>query len=502
MTEYLVDRDEAHERGVGPEDYTVVEEYDFSDVDGIGDLATVEVAPKSEQAAILDDLPNEIGQQVDDLTCFVQIAPEEQDRQRDRNQNDSLAVQGDIQWVNGFEPAEPFGMGGGEVAVVMDSGIWTDHPAFDHPEREENPVLGSVDVTGTGRHKDDIGHGTACAGLITTIAPQADLIALRIFDESGQTGEKPIMRAYEWLFKNIDEYGITLANISWGATKTVDTFDRLQNKLVEAGVRDTTAAGNTGGPGGSPATASSAFSVGAVDQRGELTDFTSYNDEYSNPEVVAVGKNVRLAQATGTSMGRQLSGQWISGSGTSFSAPIICGLMARWRSREDNTIATPAEVAYAYTSTAKAIPNTPREGAGIADHSEAVGQTDHIDKRERKDQNFEEYIGERLREEYGEDRVTNRYTFPDCGNEATFLIEPDQNDDESPGQYIVVELENSTNEAYDAAARTIMDCVHFRDAEAELIVPAGTIDPIERKHAEEAGCKVTEVVFDGDTSGV
>ncbi len=84
----------------------------------------------------------------------------------------------------------------------MDSGIDADHPVF------TETTITQTDVTTAGENKDAIGHGTAVAGQVTRLAPDADLISLRIFGDEGQATMNIILRAYEWLHKNHDQYNI------------------------------------------------------------------------------------------------------------------------------------------------------------------------------------------------------------------------------------------------------------------------------------------------------
>lgn len=201
--------------------------------------------------------------------------------------------------------------------AVMDSGIHEDlfdtHPWF------ENATLGRrYDATGTG-NGDSVGHGSGCASIIARNTPAVELWSVRIFGESGRTRQSAIRDAYEWLIDHADElHGV---NMSWGARSDSPEINALHEELVSKGVHDVVAAGNTGGEGGSPATAREAFSVGAVDEEGNLTRFTSRDPDQDNPDVAAVGKNVKMARAPDTSMGTPLGDQFVKASGTSFSAP-------------------------------------------------------------------------------------------------------------------------------------------------------------------------------------
>lgn len=247
--------------------------------------------------------------------------------------------------------------GEGVTVAVMDTGIDPSHRLFDDAE------VVSRDFTGSGPG-DDIGHGTAVAGLIAALAPDARIVSLRVFAEAGRTSIPPIVEAYDWLTEHAGD--VDLCNVSWGARTDVDDLNRRHRRLIHAGVQDIVAAGNTGADGGSPATAQGAFSVGAVTDAGELARFSSHDPDRDNPDVVALGRDIRLARAAGTSLGRIVDDEWVVGSGTSFSAAITTGLAARYRARFKNDVGRTFEL------TARDIPATSRDGEGVVDYGLAI----------------------------------------------------------------------------------------------------------------------------------
>ncbi|GAA0242559.1 S8 family serine peptidase [Haladaptatus pallidirubidus] len=251
-----------------------------------------------------------------------------------------------------------------QTITIMDSGIDTSHPVF------EDTAVTQVDVTETGGSDDAVGHGTAVAGQVTRLAPAADLIALRIFGSEGKTKMNIILRAYEWLHKNHDRYNVV--NMSWGAQKQSKQLDQIHSKLIEKGVRDVVAAGNSGAKSGSPATAKGAFSIGACTKDGKMAEFSSYNPNGDNPDVTAIGKDNRLAQASGTNMGKQLDGRWVKASGTSFASPEVAGMVAKYIDTKDDW--SPKGVLESFESGARDIEDQPKDGAGIVDYQATVGK--------------------------------------------------------------------------------------------------------------------------------
>lgn len=270
---------------------------------------------------------------------------------------DAVATVEDVSELHNVTPDGP-ASGEGTTVAVVDTGVDPTHPVFGGVD------LRQVDFTGRG-DGDEVGHGTGVAGLVAQLAPDAAIVSLRVFGTSGRTDAKPIADAYEWVVDNADT--VDVCNVSWGARSNDAALNRLHRRAVDAGVQDVVAAGNTGALGGSPATARGAFSVGATTADGTLTRFSSYNPERDNPDVAALGTNLELARATGTSMGQVIDDEWVKASGTSFAAPITTGLVARYLTSHDGDV--PAR----FQASARDVPGTPEDGEGIVDYARTVG---------------------------------------------------------------------------------------------------------------------------------
>lgn len=75
--------------------------------------------------------------------------------------------------------------GSGVRVAVIDSGIDADHPGLDDCVDAEGAVAFSVDEAGEvvathGPHGDSFGHGTACAGIIHSLAPAARITSVKV----------------------------------------------------------------------------------------------------------------------------------------------------------------------------------------------------------------------------------------------------------------------------------------------------------------------------------
>lgn len=243
------------------------------------------------------------------------------------------------------------------TVAVMDSGIDSE-TANNHWWFDDTNVTKRFDVTGSGKGKDNIGHGTGVASIIAHNTPPIDIWSVKIFGKSGSTGFRQIRRAYEWMIERGDE--IDVVNMSWGASQDVPQINKLHERLLNKGVNDVVAAGNTGTDGGSPATSERAFSAGAINEDGEPVRFSSFDPDQGNPDIAAIGQNVVMARARGTAMGVPLENdKYVKASGTSFSAPYVSAAYAlslyNRRQNWDNQ----------FVATADDVPGTKKDGAGI-----------------------------------------------------------------------------------------------------------------------------------------
>lgn len=366
--------------------------------------------------------------------------------------------------------------GDGITVVVMDTGIDDSHPLF------EDVSVKHVDVTGQGVG-DAVGHGTAVGAHIARLAPDVELIDLRIFGRKGRTGAQTILRAYEWLHKNTDEYEVV--NMSWGASRRSERLDALQNKLIRKGVRDVVAAGNTGEKGGSPATASLAFSVGACTESGDLTSFSSYNPRRTNPDVTAIGKDVRLAQAQNTEMGVDLPGRWVMASGTSFSAPATAATVARYQSHVKAETGSPQEpraVHKAFISASRDIPSTPRDGEGLVDYKatlELSGTPDpspeepddeddsesDSEKPESEPDSYLKRLQTFLERTFGAENVSTDTYYSREGYHPEFVVD-------GPFCTYVIEAENETGDGREGVGQAIdYAAAEIRASDSAQVIP-------------------------------
>ena len=205
--------------------------------------------------------------------------------------------------------------GAGVRVCILDSGIEVGHPQVGSVEEayvvslegDGEPVVGE-DVEG-----DLCGHGTACAGVVRSLAPECELVSVRVLG-AGYTGSGTVLLAgLRWAI----EQGYPVINMSLSTTKR--QFSSLLHELADTAYfrRTMLVASAHNMPVESyPWRFSSVLSVGSHEEPDPQVFF--YNP--SPPvEFFARGLNLDVAW---------LGGSTIRATGNSFATPHISGICA------------------------------------------------------------------------------------------------------------------------------------------------------------------------------
>lgn len=262
--------------------------------------------------------------------------------------------------------------GEGITTVIQDTGLDESHPRI----KENVKSVKFKDFTGEGKG-DAIGHGTAVTDMATRYADDQDIVVNRVFGNKGSGSFGPFKKSFEWIIDHADELKPAVLNMSWGAKRKVSKIDQYVNTIAKKGIIPVAASGNSGGKTGSPATASHCISVGALQEKGEkMTNFSSWDMDSEPdpgmegiPEVSAIGKNVLLARAEGTSMGRVIDKENVVASGTSFSSPFTAGTTVDYVRRYYDKL---TKALRALEKAATDIPGTARDGLGRVNWKKTV----------------------------------------------------------------------------------------------------------------------------------
>lgn len=219
--------------------------------------------------------------------------------------------------------------GRGVTLCVLDTGV-SPHSDISIPRdrvKEFRDFVGGKEFP-----YDDNGHGTfvtgvaagngiLSAGEVHGVAPQADVVSVKVISASGETGAFTILEGMQWLYDNFRRLNVKVACMSFGADPlaSADPLKLGAEMLARSGITVVCAAGNSGVGGlKSPGVSGEVITVGAVDENLKVAPFSSsgvYQGVY-RPDVYAPGVAVRGVDAGGT---------YAMMSGTSVSAPYVAG---------------------------------------------------------------------------------------------------------------------------------------------------------------------------------
>ena len=229
--------------------------------------------------------------------------------------------------------------GRGVSIAVIDSGIDTSHPDLQgkvkesvEAKRDGKRVLFEPSETG-----DSAGHGTACAGIISRIAPDSELFSIKVLGAGGLGDGQAFLAGLEYAIKN--RYRII--NLSLGTTKPhfFAPLHDLLDRAYQAGCIVVAAANNLPQPSFPSVFSSSLISA----SKSADTDPFHFGFRFGEIiELTAPGVNVRTTW---------LGGGYRSLTGNSFACPHIVGIIALLL--EANPTLTPFQVKSALYAIAK-----------------------------------------------------------------------------------------------------------------------------------------------------
>lgn len=235
--------------------------------------------------------------------------------------------------------------GAGQTVAVIDSGIAYDQIALGHGFGAGHRVVGGWDFAENDANPYDDGpagfHGTHIAGIIGSsdsrysgVAPGADLVALRVFDDQGNSNFAWVESALKWVHTHRNDYAnpITTVNLSIGANWNANnvpnwaTLEEEFQQLKADGIFISVAAGNAFAsyktPGVSyPAASPYVTPVASVGDSGLLSNFSQRNARV----IAAPGERIMSTVPDWLFGGDGTPNDFMSASGTSMAAPYVAG---------------------------------------------------------------------------------------------------------------------------------------------------------------------------------
>ncbi|MFD0899017.1 S8 family peptidase [Actinomadura sediminis] len=269
--------------------------------------------------------------------------------------------------------------GEGAKVAVLDTGVDAGHPDLEGRIAETKNFSESPDATDRQGHGTHVaatvaGTGAASSGERKGVAPDARLLIGKVLGDDGYGTDSSVIAGMEWAAPRADVVNMSLGGAPTDGTDPLSLA--LDDLTREHGTLFVVAAGNEGGieAVGSPGTAAAALTVGAVDARDRLAEFSSRGPvgNTAKPEVVAPGVDIVAARADGTALGTPLDADYTKLSGTSMAAPHVAGAAALLAAKHPGWGPARLKAALAGTADPATGGDAYERGAGRIDAGEAA----------------------------------------------------------------------------------------------------------------------------------
>ncbi len=278
-------------------------------------------------------------------------------------------------------------LGQGIGIAVVDTGLTK------HPDYRSRITAWYDTLYGRPEPYDDNGHGSHVAGIAAGngslsrgkylgIAPEAELIGIKVLNHKGNGTIHDIMNGLQWILRNQERLRIRIVNISIGtndekAYQEDSAFVRKVNQLWDAGIVVIAAAGNKGPAPHSisaPGNSRKVITVGSYDpdtsKQQEESSHSGIGPTFScikKPDVVAPGSQIISCCPPRKGRGYFYSTK----SGTSMSTPIVSGAIALLISKYPSMSPREVKIRLKNSCTDLSLPHE-RQGWGFLDIAKLI----------------------------------------------------------------------------------------------------------------------------------
>ncbi len=342
--------------GLGAEDLKAA-------VENVGGIVSREFPIISAVSVILDR------EQVSQLGSYDDIRVSEDRTVTTQSNNSKFIIDTLITTQTRANIVHQWGLKGDGVRIaVLDSGMLLtgnqgSHIRYD--TRNYGRVWAKYDAVNGEEHRklddDANGHGTHISAIIASslrddrgnyngMAPDADLLSIRAFDEDGRGSYSQVLDGLNWVYQNRVKYNIKVLNLSLGAKVQSaywhDPINLAVMKLWDAGIVVVTSAGNEGSDFGTvsvPGNNPYVITVGAAtdsytpydysDDR--VTTFSAQGPTFEGfvkPDIVSYGGHVAAKFNKSVVKGRfkelEEGDDYHAISGTSQASAVVAGTVA------------------------------------------------------------------------------------------------------------------------------------------------------------------------------
>ena len=300
--------------------------------------------------------------------------------------------------------------GQGVTVAVVDSGIAVNPDLNDYLGASRvitrvnfvNDTMLPDDYYGHGTHVAGAmaGLGQASGGVYLGVAPEAQLVDVRVMNDHGHGNTSDVIKGLQWVYDHRDTYNIRVVNLSLNSRVPESYHRSALNAALEVLWFNNIVVVVSAGNGGKqhlypPANDPFVLTIGSADDKGTvnrdddtLSTFSAYGmtaDGFLKPDLLAPGANIVSLLASDDSnllaafpqkkVVAPNNSTYFKMSGTSMAAAVAAGAVAMLL--EDEPQLTPDQVKYRLLATARAFagPESCAAGAGYLDLAGAVQGT-------------------------------------------------------------------------------------------------------------------------------